>query len=413
MASRKDQQGRVLRKGECYRKDKGIYTYMYFDPLGKRRYVYANDLMKLREKEDQLIKDQLDGIDSYIARETTLNYLFDRYMATKSNLRESTRNNYLDVYERYIRDDFGKKKIIDIRYSDLLFLYNYLMTEIGINIGTVEYVQRLIHPALEMAVRDNLLRSNPAHGVLKMLKRGDRDLKRYIRHALTIEQQREFLSYVEKTPMYARLKPFYVFMFGTGCRIGEVIGLRWEDVDMEQRIININHSMYYYGGRRGKNGKHWVVNKPKTEAGERIIPMVDVVYEALLEEKRRQDEEAVSCISEIEGLSGFIFFNRFNEVSTPEQINKQLRRVIVSHNDEEKAKAEEENRKPFIIPDFTCHHMRHTFCSRLCEGETNIKVIQALMGHKDIQTTLDIYTEVSEKKKRTSLMELYDNLKLF
>ena len=65
------------------------------------------------------------------------------------------------------------------------------------------------------------------------------------------------------------------------------------------------------------------------------------------------------------------------------------------------------------IPDFTGHHMRHTFCSRLCEGETNIKVIQAIMGHKDIQTTLDIYTEVSEKKKRASLMKLYDDLKLF
>ena len=71
--------------------------------------------------------------------------------------------------------------------------------------------------------------------------------------------------------------------------------------------------------------------------------------------------------------------------------------------------AKKEGRVPVIIPDFSCHITRHTFCTRLCENETNVKVIQSVMGHKDIQTTLDIYAEVSEKKKKDIFDQLNDH----
>ena len=71
--------------------------------------------------------------------------------------------------------------------------------------------------------------------------------------------------------------------------------------------------------------------------------------------------------------------------------------------------AKKEGREPVIIPDFSCHITRHTFCTRLCENETNVKVIQSVMGHKDIQTTLDIYAEVSEKKKKDIFDQLNDH----
>ena len=80
MAARKDQKGRVLRKGESVRTQDGMYTFYYIDPDGKRRYVYAKDLIKLRKKEEGLTRDRLDGIKTYIAGESTLNFLFDRYM---------------------------------------------------------------------------------------------------------------------------------------------------------------------------------------------------------------------------------------------------------------------------------------------------------------------------------------------
>ena len=93
--ARKDSRGRVLHKGESQRSSDGRYVYSYTDPLGRRKYIYARDLASLREKEKQLTKDQLDGLDIYASGRATINDTFDRYMATKYNLRESTKSNYI------------------------------------------------------------------------------------------------------------------------------------------------------------------------------------------------------------------------------------------------------------------------------------------------------------------------------
>ena len=94
MACRKDGKGRVLRKGENYRKTDGRYSYVYHDALGKKRTIYAKSLTTLRQKEETLVKDQLDGINFYIAGKADVNFLFDRYIATKSELRSTTYSNY-------------------------------------------------------------------------------------------------------------------------------------------------------------------------------------------------------------------------------------------------------------------------------------------------------------------------------
>ncbi len=125
--TRKDLRGRTLRKGEMQRSSDKRYAYSYTDPLGRRKYIYANDLVTLREKEARLTKDQMDGLDIYVAGKATVNFVFDRYMSLKTNLRQTTRSNYLYMYDRFIRDTFGKKKIAEIRYSDVLQFYNYLL----------------------------------------------------------------------------------------------------------------------------------------------------------------------------------------------------------------------------------------------------------------------------------------------
>lgn len=413
MASRKDKKGRVLRTGETFREDKQMYEYRYTDPGKKRRSIYAKDLAKLRKKEDQLKRDQLDGIDAYVAGTADLNFMFDRYISTKTELRVSTRASYMDIYDRYVRNEFGLRKLSSIKYSDILFFYSQLIKEKDLHIGTIQYIQRVIRPSLEMAVRDNILRVNPANGVIQQLKKKVEAGGAYVRHGLTIEQQRAFLSFLDEYPLYEKYKPLFTVMIGTGCRVGEIVGLRWEDVDMDARTININHSLFYFAGKRNKSRDKWILNLPKTEAGIRTIPMVDTVYMALLEEKARQRDEGVSCKTVIEGMKGFIFYNRFYEVYNPDSINRQLDRIIETYNNHEEVRASKEKRKPIILPNFSCHHLRHTFCMRLCEADVNIKVIQTIMGHKDIQTTMDIYAEVSEMKKKTSLDEVFDQMKLF
>ena len=82
-----------------------------------------------------------------------------------------------------------------------------------------------------------------------------------------------------------------------------------------------------------------------------------------------------------------------------------VRPIVSPDAAEEIIRARREGREPLILPHFTCHHLRHTFCTRLCEADINIKVIQQIMGHKDIQTTMDIYAEVSDFKKNESMVE--------
>lgn len=112
--ARKDHKGRALHSGECQRKDLS-YTYSYQDPFGHRKYIYSKDLKQLREREKQLVKDQLDGLDTYVAGKATVNYVFDRYISTKYNLRSSTRANYMYMYDKFVRETFGKMLIADVK----------------------------------------------------------------------------------------------------------------------------------------------------------------------------------------------------------------------------------------------------------------------------------------------------------
>lgn len=91
-------------------------------------------------------------------------------------------------------------------------------------------------------------------------------------------------------------------------------------------------------------------------------------------------------------------------------MNKAIKRITESYNALEEEQAKAEDRETVMLPDFSCHHLRHTFCTRLCETDTNIKVIQSIMGHADIQTTMDIYAEVSQEKKGEVLHSLEASL---
>ena len=404
--SRKDAKGRVLHRGESFNKQKQLYCFSYTDSFGDRRFVYTKDLPELREKEKCIERDRLDGINVYVRARSDINYAFDRYMATKPELRSTTRTNYLKTYDLYVRKGFGKKKIADIRYSDILYYYNGLVDG-GLKVRTVEAVHCLLHPTFQMAVRDAVIRNNPTDGALAEIKKRNNG-KSVPRHALDLEEERAFLRFLDD-PEYVRWRPLFTVMFGTGCRIGEILGLRWEDVDFKTNTISINHNLTYYP-RSDKSFKcEFEISLPKTEAGIRTIPMLNKVREAFLEEKKYQKETGVHCVAEIGGMKNFIFCNRFGNPQSPANINREIKHLVDTHNAIEVVKAARENRKPVMIPRFSCHITRHTFCSRLCENETNVKVIQTVMGHKEIQTTLDIYAEVSESKKQEVFSEINEN----
>jgi len=405
--ARKDLRGRALKKGEIQRASDGRYVYTYTDPLGRRKYVYAQDLTTLREKEQKLMRDRLDGLDLYAAGKATINDTFDRYMATKYDLRESTRSNYLYTYDHFIRDDFGRKKIVDIKFSDVLHYYYYLLNEKDIALGTLDSIHCLLHPTFQLAVRDDIIRKNPSDGVKREISKKT-GKNRGIRHALTIDQQRAYMEYIAGHPIFYHWWPIFTVLLGTGCRIGECLGLRWEDLDFDNRMISVNHCIVYY--QEEESGKSVMkVSKPKTDAGIRTIPMLDVVKDAFEMEREEQEETGFND-QVIDGMTGFIFQNRYGDVPNPQAVNHTIKRIISNYNAEEVLNAKKEKREPLIIPDFSCHHLRHTFATRLCEAETNLKVVQSVMGHRNIETTMDIYAEATDKKKRESFQDLADKL---
>ena len=400
--ARKYQRGRTLKTGEQQRKDK-IYQYSYTDPLGRRRFIYAGDLVTLREKEKQLTKDQLDGLDLYVSGRATVNDTFDRYISAKYNLKDQTKTNYVYIYDRFVRDTFGLKKIKNIKYSDVLQFYYYLLNERGLQYNTLDTVHTLLHPTFQLAVRDDIIRKNPTDGVMREISQNGGKNKG-IRRALTIEQQRVYMDYISNHPVYYHWWPMFTILLGTGCRIGEALGLRWEDVDFEKRMISVNHTLVYYK-RTDEDTAALRVSTPKTEAGIRTIPMLDVVFDAFQMLHEEQKETGFNE-SVIDGMTGFVFCDRFHNVPNPSSVNRAIKRIVNTYNNEEILEAARQKREPLLLPEFSCHQLRHTFCTRLCENETNLKVIQSVMGHRDIATTMDIYAEATDTKKRESFDQL-------
>ena len=235
--SRKDSKGRVLKDGESQRKD-GSYEYKGAD--GRRHSVYAGTLKELREKRKQAEKNVEDGI-LFVNQNILLNDVFDIYFSGKTELKESTRSNYKYMYDKFVRMKFGMRKISLIKYSDIREFYNYLINDLSFKPNSLEIIHSLLHPTFTLAVRDGYIRCNPSDGLMGDIKKSH-CWEKPQRHALTEAEQAAFVQFVSTSPIYSHWMPLFTFLLGTGCRIGETIGLRWNDCDFENNEIFIENS---------------------------------------------------------------------------------------------------------------------------------------------------------------------------
>jgi len=392
---RKDNKGRRLRTGERQRPD-GIYEFRQHSG-GKRRSVYAPTLEELRKLEDKLAADRHDGL-RIGSTAVTLNDIYSIWCEAKRGLKDNTFQNYKYLYTQFVSPYIGMLKINKIRRSDIKRFYNMMLEEHGLKLSTVDSIHTVLHQVLQLAVDDNYIRQNPASGAMKELKLSHQyDSEK--RKALTVDEQRLLMSFLDKSDQYRHWKPLITVMLGTGLRAGEVTGLRWKDIDLEQGTINVNHTLVFY------NRDHrqiLAINSTKTPTSKRIIPMIDSVREAFLEEKRNQEEKGVFCTSVIDGYSDFIFCNRFGEVLNLGVINKALRRIMRDCNEEVWEKHDSDE-MPVLLPRFSCHTFRHTFTTRMCESGMNIKVIQGILGHADISTTMNIYVHITKELEQVAI----------
>ena len=406
MKSRKDSKGRALRKGEYERPNAGPksrYVFMYTDWSGKRISIYAEDLPELRMMEDEINYQRHDGIDIHTAGRMILDEVFDRYIGLKQDIKDNVKANYIYMYGKFVRGGFGSRKIRDIRYSDVKEFYYGLLNACKMKANTLDNIHTVLHPTFALAVKDGLIRTNPTEGVMREIKRSNL-WKNEKRTALTEEQTKKFFEFLKKSEIYSHWYNMLIIMYGLGLRVGELVGLRWEDIDLDKNVVSVNHNVVYF---RHENGKCSFTfhDMPKTGAGIREVPMFSFVREAVLSEYETQKITGF-CEYELDGYRGFVFKSRTGGIYVPQVVNRAIDRIIEAFNKEEIENAVKNKRTPEVLPHFSCHILRHTICARLCENEENVKFIQDFMGHADITTTMDIYAEFGEKKKQEKIASL-------
>lgn len=399
----------TLRKGETQRQD-GIYDYRWTSPDGKRHSIYASTLEELRAKEEQITVDAHDGIKTE-TRMVTVNEMFDLWCDLKRGIKDNTFQNYKYMYNLFIRPNFGKMRITMVKKTDVKRFYNTLADGKILKVSTIDTLHNILHQVFDMALNDNYIRLNPTDNMLKELKKAH-NFSVEKRKALTIPEQELFMRFLKDSPQYNHWYPIFAVMLGTGMRVGELTGLRWCDIDFDEDLISVNHTLVFYNHGDNK-GCTFSINTPKTEAGNRTIPILPSVKEALQMERKMQQEFDVKCSVSIDGYSDFIFVNRFGATQHQGTLNKAIKRIIRDCNDEVLLKSKEKD--PVLLPPFSCHSLRHTFTTRAVESGMNVKVLQEVLGHKDISTTLNIYTDVTrdtKKKEVSTLGNYFENLSI-
>ena len=392
----KDSKGRKLKEGETQDKD-GRYRYRYTDTDGKRRSVYSWRLVAsdrtpegkkicapLRELELEIKIKLSEGI-CVGNGSMTVNQLMERYFSTKTELAVSTKNNYLYLWEKNLKNHpLGSKAIRDVRKTDILCFYAHLSNDLNFCSGTIQMYQNIIYPAFQLAVDDRIIPLNPCNNCMKQYNVKAMESKKV---PLKEEEIEVLYRYAKNDPSYARYYELLVFMLETGCRMSEAAGMTWRDIDFDNRKINVNHQVLY----RKKDRKTVYYATPTKNKKSRDIPMSQFLYDTLLKYRTETYLFSQAADFSVDGYHGFVFLNKNGKPLTQNTVDRAFHSMTEAFNRLEAEDARCEDRDPVIVPFFSPHVLRHTFATRKASSGCDVKVLQELMGHSNINVTMMIY----------------------
>lgn len=381
--TRRDSKRRVLRPGESIRAD-GKYQYKYHID-GKPHFVYSWKLeptdklppskkpcLSLRELEKQVNSD-LDRLLNVADGTMTVCELVDRYLKTKTGVRQSTRTGYVTVQRILAKEPFGQKKIRTVKTSDAKLFLIKLQQEDGKSYSSIHTIRGVLRPAFQMAVDDDILVKNPFGFQLAGVVVNDS----VTREAISREQMRKFLKFVHDDVCYCKYYEVVYILFHTGIRISEFCGLTLKDIDLKNRTVNIDHQLQRTCDMR------YIIEETKTEAGKRKIPITEDVaqmFQAIIEDREPPKMEKV-----IDGHTGFLFYDDDGNPLVAMHWQHRFNRMVGRYNDIYRVQ----------MPNITPHVCRHTYCSNMAKSGMNPKTLQYLMGHSDISVTMNVYTHIS------------------
>lgn len=379
----KSLKGKEIGQGIYQRKD-GLYEGRYYNQYGQRKSVYAKTqteaAKKLRKKQYEVDK-HINIVNDNI----TLDEWFEKWLTVcKSHCRATTKHTYEIQYNR-LRKELGWRKLSSLNLVILQDAFNELGSD-----KTRKDCRKLLIDILNRAIESDLLVKNPATGINPVV---DGDIKGEKR-ILSAKETEMLLENSKGGMMY----PIFVVALGTGMRIGEILGLTWDCVDFDNRVIRIEKTLTYLPG----DGKvaAYEFHAPKTKAGFRKIPMTQKVYDILLIQKDRRANIATH-FEPREGFENLVFTSKtnypINASNIKESINYIVDRINREHSDED-----------FFFEHLTFHGLRHTFATNCIENGMPPKVLQKIMGHNSLQMTMDLYCHVREDTLMEEMLKVSD-----
>ncbi len=381
---RRDSKGRLLHNGEIQQKN-GRYRFKYYDITGKDRYLYSwrldrNDKTpagktagpSLRELEKQLQVDQFLHIAVNGGNMTVLE-LVERYVETRTGVRESTRAGYQTTINFLKKDSFGARRIDTVKISDAKLWLVSLQKHQGKGYSSIHTIRGILRPAFRMAYDDDLIRRNPFDFELATVIVNDS----VTREAITRDQERKYLKFVKEDAHFKRYYEGIFILFNTGLRISEFVGLTKKNLDFENHKIIVDHQLV----RTSK--MVYMIEPPKSESGVREVPMTKEVEEAFKTIIKNRKKPKVEPM--VDGLSGFLWLDKNDRPMVALHWEKYFQHILEKYN----------NIYRIQMPKVTPHVCRHTFCSKMAKSGMNPKSLQYIMGHADISVTLNTYTHVN------------------
>lgn len=384
--SRKDSKGKVLNKGESQRND-GRYVYRWKDYTGKQKQIYAKTLNELRQLEKDIIYQTSVGLS--LDLNNTLNSIIEKWLKVKQDITLSSKRLYELNYSSVIKHSkVGQMKVSQIKKSDILYFLKILSEEKNFKGSTINTIFTVVNQSLQLAYEDGLIIRNPCWGI----KISDKSSKSN-KIALTDEQEKELLYRIENSPKSKRIYPLVSILLNTGLRISEAVALTWDDVDIENGLFKVNKQLISLQKDDDNKKRKLTITQPKTNSGIRTIYMTDCVKNLFIRQKEISSK--TNSTIKIDNHSDFVF-------TTNRGTNLSVRSLEYSL----KYLSELNEGRDVILPHITPHILRHTACTKMINSGMNIKAVQTLMGHSNVDITLQIYTHINENQLRDEIKKL-------
>lgn len=372
----KDLKGKELGAGIVQRKD-GKYAARFVSKSKKR---VERHFEKLSEAKKWLLEAKYDDEHCNIgaSSQMTVNAWFDFWIheVKEKTTRHNTVRNYQERYKHNIRDVIGDMIISEVKPMHCQQVLNCM--EEKYKGSTMEQCRIAMTNMFSYAVENQIIPKNPVTKSVKCPKKIEKKV-----HFLTLEEQEKFLKAAEDTSNYYQ----FALILQTGLRTGEMIGLKWEDIDFQDRTISIRRTMEFRYG-----DKEFKIGEPKSKSGYRTIPMTQTAYEIL---KAKEKEKSTRKICDLR-YKDFVFINRKGLPTKNSTYDSTIYKLA------DKAG----------IKRFSMHTLRHTFATRAIEAGIRPKTLQELLGHANISITMNLYVHVTEEEKEKEIKKFEQAFKV-